>query len=287
MNIAGYVSGSFLCFLPLLLSSLGGTVGLKSGKTAAALPGIMIAGALAGLAADRMLTLPHGITLTAAFLTAGCAGALYAAWLGAAVLRRGAHPLIVGLSLDALAMAAVFALPEKALEGRFGAAMQSSVTLWAGKWYFTPLWLPAAALLLAFYLLLYRTPAGFRLRAGGENLKAAEAAGSTEKGLRRSGALLSGFLAGAGGYAAFFCLGTWNEAGWLSISVLALTSAWMGKKKMRHAAGAALLLSFLRTAAETGAVWPKALPQEGIAMLPYAAALILLAAAKSAADPFE
>lgn len=289
MNAAGYVSRSLLCFLPLLLSSLGGAASFRAGKTAAALPGVMIAGALAGLAAERMLTLGDWITLTAALLIAGCAGALVGMLAGAAMIRRKARPLIAGLALDALAAAALLALPEKGTSGRFGAAVQSSVTVWMGQWFFTPLWLPAAALLLIFWLILYRTPAGFRLRACGENPRAAESAGAKENALGRFGALLAGFLMGAGGYAAFFCLGSWQAEGWFCLSALALTAAWMGRKKMRHAAAASLLLSFIRTAAEKGGgiVWPGAAPQELIAMLPYFAALILLAACRRGAGPLE
>jgi len=144
--------------------------------------------------------------------------------------------------------------------------------------------------LIVSYIVLYKTKFGLRLRSCGENPHAADAACINIYKMRYAGVLISGVLAGIGGY--FFVLGYTLEFdatvagyGFLAIAVLIF-----GNWKPFNIALAAMLFAALLTLSKGIAFFPalEALNIDGsiLSMLPYIATIIVLAlTSKNSAAP--
>lgn len=261
---------------PLLFTGLAVAVGFRAGLFNIGGEGQLYVGgfaaALAGLAAGG---LPAPLPLLASAFAALLAGGLWGAIPGLLKARFGAHEVIntIMLNFIAFALASFLGRPlfvtatvrtaeleaaaflprlDPLLPGLRGSPANHALTLG----------LLAAA---AVFVLLFRTRAGFALRATGLNPPAAEAAGIAVPRVQAWTLALSGALAGlaalnfVNGYKHWFELGFTGGAGYLGIAV-----ALIGRN---HPAGVVLAALFFGALSHAGLVINQRVPKELVEVL--------------------
>ena len=219
--------------IPLMIVALAGIFAERSGVINLALEGTMIFGAFIGVVAVRTMQSfgwldaasksPWALQgyLGIAMLVAAAAGCLFSLLLAFAAIRLKADQTIGGTALNMLAPAIVLFLiliaagqsqlmllkgdsatwfmikkstlgiDKKADIGVLGEAFLNKVYLTT---YF------CIILFIVLSILLYKTRFGLRLRACGENPQAAASLGINVIKMRYAGTLISGALAGMGGF---------------------------------------------------------------------------------------
>lgn len=130
---------------------------------------------------------------------------------------------------------------------------------------------------LIVYILLYRTPFGFHLRAVGEKISAAEAVGINPKKVKYTGLLICGTLCGLGGtflslsYLNMFSEGITAGRGWVALAAINF-----GEMKPLRSLVACLIFGFADALALR--LQQFGLPSQVVLMLPYVSTLIVLIA---------
>ena len=298
-----------ICFaIPLMLVALGGMYSERSGVINLALEGIMIMGALSSCLVLRAMDLAGwgeslatsqwGVLLAA--LVAGVTGMVFSLLLAFAAINLKADQTIGGTALNIFAPAfcvviawtvqgqgitdiaipAWTRLTPEAM-GMAGKVNQDFLPTLFKKFYLTtPL---AIVLFLIGWLLLYYTRFGLRLRACGEHPQAADSVGINVYKMRWSGVLISGFLAGIGGFAYIVpAVQVWNfEVGVAGMGFLALAVMIFGQWKPGRIALAAIFFAIFKSLANIydSISWLNALhlTKELYNMMPFAASMIILA----------
>ncbi len=187
----------------LIFAALGSVLSERSGIVNIGVEGMMRVGAFA--AAVAALLLPTGVAVGAGML-AGAALASVHAYLS---IRWRSDQVVSGMALNLVALAGVTFL----LETRYsptGTPPIAQLHRWALSGFagipllrvlsgHSALTYLALAVPFAFHFLLYRTPAGLRIRAVGEKPIAAATLGISVAKLRYATVLGGGLLAGLGG----------------------------------------------------------------------------------------
>lgn len=213
--------------VPLMLVALAGVCAERSGTINLALEGIMIMGAFIGVMTVRILqgggsfTSENGqLLMLIALIVSGIVGALFSLLLGFSAINLKADQTIGGTALNMLAPALVLFLITIIIhQNNIG-----MLTGAAGTWFmikpttfgFEPdhsfgildvfinkVYPSSYVCILIFVIVsifLYKTKTGLRLRACGENPQAADSLGINVYKMRYLGIILSGFLAGVGGF---------------------------------------------------------------------------------------
>ena len=252
----------------LILVALGGCFSEHSGVINLGLEGIMIMGALGGALTMRYLgeNSSHFVTILAVVLVSAAVGLLGTA--GATVIVKAIN---TAANPDDVSSIIQYAGAKKAF------------TVNIGSFEFSWFMLITALLLVASYVLLYKTRFGLRLMACGEHPQAADSVGINVYKMRWAGVLISGFLGGLGGIV-FITAGVseWRfEYGVAGFGFLSLAVMIFGQWKPQRIALAALLFGFFRALGNvyTGFAFLKVmnLPSSVYNMLPYIISLIVLA----------
>ena len=278
----------------LVLVALGGCFSEHSGVINIGLEGIMVMGALGG--ALMMKFLPGGtsafLMILLVVLAAVLMGTVYSLLLAVAAINFKADQTLVGTALNLLGTAGATVIV-KAINTAANPDDVSSIiqyvgakkafTVNIGSFEFSWFMLVTAILLVASYILLYKTRFGLRLMACGEHPQAADSVGINVYKMRWAGVLISGFLGGLGGIV-FITAGVseWRfEYGVAGFGFLSLAVMIFGQWKPQRIALAALLFGFFRALGNvyTGFAFLKALnvPSSVYNMLPYIISLIVLA----------
>lgn len=270
---------------PLLLAALGETLVERSGVINVGLEGMMLAGAFAAAAGAFRVGSPW------AGLACGvAAGLLMSALFGLLAIYRGADQIVVGTGINilALGLTGVFfrAIQEQWVTG--GALLAPTFPAVAvpgaerlpgvGQALFHRNLLVYAALLLVplVSFFLFRTRAGLRLRAAGEQPVAAAAAGVDVLRARFLAALASGALAGmAGVYLAIGHSNTFLEGMTDGRGFIALAVVIFGRWLPWGVLAAALFFGLAQGLQFALQARPLALPYQFFQALPY---LVTLAA---------
>lgn len=140
-----------------------------------------------------------------------------------------------------------------------------------------PLVYIAFFLVIVVYLVLYRTPFGFHLRAVGEKVEAAEAIGINPKRIKYAGLLIAGVFCAMGGaflslsYLNLFSEGISSGRGWLALAAI---NFGLG----RPIPGLIACLIFGFADALALRLQQFGLPSQIVLMLPYFVTLIVLTA---------
>lgn len=229
------IQQTLIYMVPLMIVALAGVFAERSGVINLALEGIMIFGAFAGVLFVRImqhldvfyyakinkdwLTL-QGLELLA-MIVAGGAGMLFSLLLAVAAINLKADQTIGGTALNLLAPAVVLFFikiisNENILEMAEGSSAGwfmikkstfgiSPTEEWGffretfcNKFYLATY--ICIILYVVFAIFLYKTKTGFRMRSCGENPHAADSLGINVNKMRYLGVILSGFLAGVGGF---------------------------------------------------------------------------------------
>jgi simple sugar transport system permease protein len=233
----GDILGQTILFaIPLLLVAIGGMYSERSGIINLALEGIMIIGGLVGtLMVNALSTLsetgqnigpliltsgkPMNIQLIVfiALICAAVAGLVFSLLLAFASINLKADQTIGGTALNLLAPALSIVVTWAVQgQGKSTIVIPSWIRLNAAAFgieqkqnfihnlVLKNLYLTTPVAIIVFIIaivLLYKTRFGLRMRACGEHPQAADSVGINVYKMRYSGVMISGFLAGLGGFA--------------------------------------------------------------------------------------
>ena len=286
----------------LMLVALGGCFSEHSGVVNIGLEGIMVFGALGGalvmkyLAPTTAPALAFLLVTVAAMLT----GAIYSLLLAVAAVNFNADQTLVGTAMNLLGISASTVIV-KAINTAENSANVSSEIMYVEikksfaivkgtefSWFMVL----AVLLLIASYVILYKTKFGLRLMACGEHPQAADSVGINVYRMRYAGVMISGLLGGLGGLVYITAgVSAWKfENGVAGFGFLALAVMIFGSWKPQQIALAALLFGLFRSLSNvyTGFAFLKNLnlPSTVYNMLPYIISLVVLAIfSKNSAAP--
>ena len=277
----------------LVLVALGGCFSEHSGVINIGLEGIMVMGALGG--ALMMKFLPSGTAAPAVILLVILAsvviGMIFSLLLGVAAIRFKADQTLVGTALNLLGPAVAVVLV-RAINTAENADNVSSTVAYGhakkafivniGKFEFNWFMLIALLVLIAAYVVLYKTKFGLRLCACGEHPQAADSVGINVYKMRYAGVLISGALGGLGGLVYITAgVSEWKfENGVAGFGFLALAVMIFGQWKPVNIGLAALLFGSFRALSNVYTVFDLLvalkLPSTVYNMLPYIISLVVL-----------
>ena len=280
MSALGNILGATILFaIPLLLVAIGGMYSERSGIINIALEGIMIIGALAGTLTIRALSEFQGelnigpmlvggapmsaqIVVVIAMVAAGAAGIIFSLLLAFASINLKADQTIGGTAMNLLAPALSIVLTW-VFQGQgkttinipdwirlnakvFGVVQQENFIqnlIFKNLFITTPV---AILLFVAAVILMYKTRFGLRLRSCGEHPQAADSVGINVYKMRYAGVMISGFLAGIGGFAFALAAGGGYQSTVTGYGFLALAVMIFGNWKPLNILGASLFFALFR-----------------------------------------
>lgn len=328
------ISKTLIYAIPLMIVALAGVFAERSGIINLALEGIMIIGAFIGVLVVRIMQenevfvriVSEGMTqnwgqmqlfMFIALLISAAGGAIFSLLLAFASINLKADQTIGGTALNMMAPALVLffvRLIAKQNElrmatgdaaswfmikkGMLGISSDTSnffVDTFLDKVYLTTYF--CIILFVVLSIILYKTRFGLRLRSCGENPQAADSLGINVVKMRYTGVLISGALAGTGGFVYALttanCISNGDVAGF---GFLALAVMIFGNWKPLNIAGAALLFGLFKCIAASYStldingngqyllmqlsndpVWGKVLNANFYRLLPYLISLLVLA----------
>lgn len=239
----------------LLLVAIGGMFSERSGIINIALEGIMVIGALAGVVVLNMM--PKGtsaaVTVIVSIGASALAGLVYSFLLAFASINLKADQTIGGTALNTLATALAMVVAKN-----YNASSSARLSYANASFIFDAggitmnVFLPIAiVILVASYVVLYKTRFGLRLRACGEHPQAADSVGINVYKMRYCGTLISGVLGGIGGFAYIIpAVQVWNfEVGVTGVGFLALAVMIFGQWKPFRILFAALVFAVFKSLA--------------------------------------
>lgn len=276
---------TLMYMMVLMLVALGGMFSERSGIINIALEGIMVIGGLVGVLMTRMLPadMPAWAMVTLSILGSAFSGAIYSALLAFASVNLKADQTIGGTALNLLATALALVAAK-----RFNGSQSGKVDFDNSAFSFNigPLTLNVfffigIVILIAAFVVLYKTRFGLRLSACGEHPQAADSVGINVYKMRWCGVLISGVLGGIGGFAYIVpSVSSWNfEVGVAGMGFLALAVMIFGQWKPLQIAGAALFFAVFKALANIADStvlstlhWSK----EIYNMMPFIASMVIL-----------
>ena len=271
--------------VPLMVVALAGVFAERSGIINLALEGLMIFGAFIGVLCVRVLQTTdffEGVKAAGSFwglqglmllamLFSALMGAVFSLLLAFAAINLRADQTIGGTALNLMAPALVlFFIRIIANQNTLQMATGDSASWFMlkkshfgygrseemgflGDTFLNKVYLATYICILAYVVLsiiLYKTRFGLRLRACGENPQAADSLGINVVRMRYTGVLISGALAGMGGFVYAMttanCTSNGDVAGF---GFLALAVMIFGNWKPLNIAGAALLFGLFKCVA--------------------------------------
>lgn len=291
--------------IPLLVVALGGLFAERSGIVNIALDGIMIIGAFTGIMFLQMVQ-ATGMSgqgmLLAALVMAALSGVIISAVHGFASINMKADQTISGTAINTFAPAfAIFVA--RMMTGVQQIPFKNDFLIRKvpvlgdipviGPMFFQNAYITTylgVLILVASWVVLYKTRFGLRLRACGEHPQAADSVGVNVYKMRYAGTLLSGALAGIGGVIFVVPTSTNFNATVSGYGFLAIAVLIFGQWKPGRIALAALFFGFMKTLSVSYGLIPGikdlSISGEIYKMVPYIATLIVLAfTSKNSAAP--
>ena len=277
----------------LILVALGGCFSEHSGVVNIGLEGIMVMGALGGALMMKYLpaTMPIPLVFLLEILGSVIIEMIFSLFLGVAAIHFNADQTLVGTALNLLGPAAAVVIV-RAINMSESIDNVSSTVAYKeakraflvniGKFEFSWFMLFALLILVASYIILYKTRFGLRLMACGEHPQAADSVGINVYKMRYAGVLISGALGGLGGLVYITAgVSEWKfENGVAGFGFLALAVIIFGQWKPVNIGLAALLFGLFRALFNvyTGfdVLVALKLPSTLYNMFPYIISLIVL-----------
>mgnify|MGYP004471765973 FL=1 len=271
----------------LMLVALGGCYAERSGVINLALEGIMVIGGLVGVLALNLFPadMTAGWKVALSIALAAVSGVAYSALLGFSAINLKADQTIGGTALNLLSTAIALVVVKR-VNGSQSAKLSydnSAFMFNIGGLTVNVFLFIGIVLLIIAYIVLYKTRFGLRLMACGEHPQAADSVGINVYKMRWAGVLISGFLAGIGGFAYIVpAVSTWNfEVGVAGMGFLALAVMIFGQWKPGRIALAAIFFAVFKSLANIydSISWLSALKltKEIYNMMPFVASMIILA----------
>ena len=274
----------------LILVALGGCFSEHSGVINIGLEGIMVMGALGGALTMKYLPefMPAAVIILLVVLSSVLLGMIFSLLLGVAAINFNADQTLVGTALNLLGPAAAVVIvrainmaenPDNVSSTVAYKAAKRAFLVKIGKFEFSWFMLFALLILIASYVVLYKTRFGLRLMACGEHPQAADSVGINVYKMRYAGVLISGALGGL----VYITAGVseWKfENGVAGFGFLALAVMIFGQWKPVNIGLAALLFGLFRALSNvyTGfdALVALKLPSTLYNMFPYIISLVVL-----------
>ena len=262
---------------PLILAALGGVLCERSGVVNIALEGMMLAGAFFGMLGSYWTGSPWiGVALGMA--VGGLLGLIHAVL----TQRMKLNHIVSGVALNIFALGLTTYLLRRIFQHAGGSPPVHGLPQWSiGFGPQNPLTYLAVILVFAITFLLFRMPAGLRVRAAGENPEAAASAGIRIGAVRYVAVVAGGALGGlAGVYLSLGQLNMFAEGMSGGRGFIALAAVIFGKWTPIGAACAALFFGFfdaLEMRLQGQTIGGIAIPSEFMLMLPYILTIIALA----------
>jgi len=276
------LSQTALISIPFVLAALGGTCSERSGVVNIALEGILLGGAF-GTAVVAFATKNPWVGLMAGV----AAGVLVSSFHSFLTVTIKVDQIISGLAINIFVAGATeygMHLIWKGTESRSIPILPKWTVLGAGRWSDLvntllghPLVLATLLLVPAIWILVPRPRFGLRLQAVGENPAACDTLGISVPGLRYSGVLLSGALAGLGGCWLAFNISQFQHGMSAGKGFIAMAAVVCGKWNPLGAVAACLLFGFAGALAASCERWGVRVPSELISTLPYVLTMIAVA----------
>lgn len=274
----------------LMLVALGGMFSEHSGIINIALEGIMTIGAVAGALVLNIVG-PDMAPILKVILSIGAAilsGVVYSALLAFASINLKADQTIGGTALNLLATALALVLVKNYNSGV--SQTQSPKISYPNDIFIFNIgpitvnifFFIGVVLLIASYVILYKTKFGLRLYACGEHPQAADSVGINVYRMRWAGVLISGFLGGLGGFAYIIpSVSTWNfELGVGGMGFLAMGVMIFGQWKPLRICFCAFFFAVFKSLADifdSTFLVNLHLTKEIYQMMPFIASMIVLA----------
>lgn len=277
----------------LILVALGGCFSEHSGVINIGLEGIMVMGALGGALMMKYLpgsTATPFIIILVILASVGF-GMIFSLLLGVASIHFNADQTLVGTALNllgpALAVVIVRAINTAESVDNVSSTIayrhaKQAFLVNIGKFEFSWFMLISFFVLVASYIVLYKTKFGLRLMACGEHPQAADSVGINVYKMRYAGVLISGALGGLGGLVYITAgVSEWKfENGVAGFGFLALAVMIFGQWKPVNIGLAALLFGLFRALSNVYTGFPALvalkLPSTLYNMFPYIISLIVL-----------
>ena len=275
--------------IPLVLASLVGVIGERSGVVNIGIEGQMLIAAFAGFfAAAATGSMAVGVL---AGVGSGLIAGGFLAWT---TVRWRMDQIIAGVVLNIVAtgITSFYYTPGQVLPGvipNLDLPVLSSIPLLGEVFFSGRSWIATFAILAAIgvHLLLFHTRWGLRTRAVGEYPSAADTAGINVERLRLVNVTLAGTLAGlAGVYLSMDASSSFERGMTAGRGFLALAIMIMGAWRPLRAFAMALFFGFINAVAsqlqQTGGV---TIPPQLTGTLPYVAVLVVLGLAAGRVRP--
>ena len=316
MNILTFLIQQMMFFsIPLLIVALGGMFSERSGVVNIALEGIMIMGAFTGVLFIYLVQNAGGgltgqLLLIVALLIAAVFGAVIALPHGYASIHMKANQVISGTAINMFAPAfavyvarmirSVQQIPFNNIFWIESVPLLGKIPI-IGPFFFQKTYITTYLgflILIAAWIVLYKTPFGLRLRSCGEHPQAADSVGINVYRMRYAGVLISGALGGIGGLVFVVPTATTFDATVAGYGFLALAVLIFGQWKPVKVLLAAFFFGLMKTisVAYTSISFLNSLPIPSAIykMVPYIATLIVLAftsrnsmAPKASGTPYD
>jgi simple sugar transport system permease protein len=239
---------------PLVYAAIGGLYCERSGVVNVALEGMLLTGAYFGIWADD-LTHSWVVALLVAMLAGAVLAAIHAVWS----ISLKVDQIIAGTALNFLALGVTGYLfvqhyGDQGTPGTIDRYGVPDIHLrFLSSWYFIGpifgqlnlmIWL-SFVLLIATWVIVFRTPFGLRLRSVGEHPRAADTVGISVYRTRYVAVIASGAIAALGGaYLSIGFVHSFNQGMTNGIGFIGLAALVFGKWRPLATWGATLLFGF-------------------------------------------
>ncbi|SFC44402.1 nucleoside ABC transporter membrane protein [Halobiforma haloterrestris] len=291
----GFLTRSLEMATPIALAAVGGLYAEKSGVFNIGLEGFMIFGAFSAAATMYLLggTSPTQGHVWIAIVTAMLVTLLLTVVFAVLLIRYKADQIVAGLAVWFLGLGFAPFTAAVIWGSRSSPGLASIDTIAFGQ---SPLVLLTVVVVLAAWVVLYRTRYGYWIQAAGENPEALDTAGVDVNRVRYAAVIFSGAMAGLGGAVLLAHAGNFvgtgetmvDGRGWIGI-----VAYLFGNYNPIGAAAAALLfgaLDMLNVQFQTVGIDA---PARLVNLLPYAAVIVVLSAwgktrmPASVGEPYE
>lgn len=278
-NIVLLVTITLMYSTPLVFGALGGMISERSGVVNIGIEGMMAVGASTAVCVSHITGSPW-----TGFLAAGLAGGLTALLHAIASVTFKADQTISGIAINMIGGGLSLFMSRLVFDGAtntpsvpklpklFGEAPSGFLN----KINFDVTVIMALALAVFFWILLYRTKWGLRIRAVGEHPAAADTLGISVSGTRYVCVIVSGILSGFGGAAVTLAIiSHFTPTAISGQGFIALAAVIFGKWTPHGIYGACLLFGLAQ--ALTVIVGGNfVIPSQIFSMLPYVLTLVVL-----------
>jgi len=271
------IPSTLMIVSPILIAAIGGLICERAGVVNIALEGLMAIGAMTAAITHVLLETQIGFSVPLALAFASIAGGLFSVIHAFASVTLKADQIISGTGINLLSNGLTIFICQ--LVFRMDRSMNYRMGMRSGIFGIYPtIWI-ALFILAVTWFVLYKRPAGLRLRAAGEHPQALAAAGVNVIRIRYIAVIISGILAGLAGACIVltqdiqFTVNTINGKGFIALAAVSF-----GRWLPLGVFGASLLFGFSSSFAVNvfNIRSLDFLPSEVFNMLPYLITLLTL-----------